>query len=211
MQKLRPVLSGYFIVALCFFSMVSELKAEHRVFSEGIIARADSVAAASPIAGGIQLAKAKSRGDVPGESGNWRRGEEVVISWGNEPARVKIIGNAVLVPVTLMYGGNEAEVLLLLDTGAAATVIHTEVADQLSMNLDQARKTKVQVVGGGILNARVVRIGSLTVGPHTKRNWTILVVPHQRTAASYDGLLGMDVLRGLKYEVDFKKQVMVWK
>jgi len=191
--------------------MVSELMAEHRVFSEGIIAGADSVALASPIAGGIQLAKHKSRGDVSGESGNWRRGEEVVVSWGNEPTKVKIIGNAVLVPVTLVQGGNEADVYLLLDTGSTGTVIHTDIADQLSINLNQARKTKVQVVGGGVLNASVVRIGSLTVGPHTKRNWNILVVPHKRTAASYDGLLGMDVLRGLKYEVDFKKQVIVWQ
>ncbi len=121
------------------------------------------------------------------------------------------MGNAVLVPVTLVHGGNEAVVELLLDTGATGTVIHTNIADQLAIDLDQARKTKVQVVGGGILNAHLVRMSSLTIGPHTKRNWNILVVPHKSSVVRYDGLLGMDVLRGLKYEVDFKKQVIIWK
>jgi len=179
MQKLQRAMTGYLIIVLCFFSMVSESMAENRVFS--------------------------------GESGNWKRGEEVVVSWGDEPTRVKIIGNAVLVPVTLMYGGNEADVNLLLDTGSSGTAIHTEIADRLSINLNRSRKTKVQVVGGGILEAHVVRVSSLTVGPHTKRNWNVFVVPHKSSVVRYDGLLGMDVLRGLKYEVDFKKKVIIWE
>ena len=91
------------------------------------------------------------------------------------------------------------------------TTIYSEIADQLSVNLGKARKARVQVVGGAVIEARVVRINSLTVGPHTKRNWDVVVVPHQGSAARYDGLLGMDVLRGMKYRVDFKKQVIVWE
>jgi hypothetical protein len=36
-------------------------------------------------------------------------------------------------------------------------------------------------------------------------------VPHKGSGMRYDGLLGMDVLRGLKYKVDFKKQVIIWE
>jgi predicted aspartyl protease len=79
------------------------------------------------------------------------------------------------------------------------------------MNLSKARKVRLQVVGGGVIEASVVKISSLTLGPHTKRNWDVVVVPHKGSAARYDGLLGMDVLRGLKYRVDFKKQVIVWE
>jgi predicted aspartyl protease len=129
----------------------------------------------------------------------------------DEPTKVKIIGNAVFVPVTLVYGGNQVDVYLLLDTGSTGTAIHTEIADQLSINLNQARKTKVRVVGGDVLEASVVKISSLTIGPYTKRDWGIFVVPHKSPVERYGGLLGMDVLRELKYEVDFKKQIIVWR
>jgi clan AA aspartic protease (TIGR02281 family) len=136
---------------------------------------------------------------------------ETVVSGGDEATKVQIRGNSVLVPVALVYGGNEVDVHLLLDTGATATTIHSEIADQLSINLSKARKARLQVVGGGVIEASMVTINSLTVGPHTKRNWDIVVVPHKGSAARYDGLLGMDVLRGLKYKVDFKKQVIIWE
>jgi predicted aspartyl protease len=212
MQRFRSVTIGYAIVALCCFSHpASESKAEERVFPEGIIAGADSAAAASPITEGIRLAQSDKRGETRGGNENWRRMGETVVSGGDEPTKVKIMGNSVLVPATLGYGGNEVDVHLVLDTGATRTTIHTEIADQLSINLSKARKAQVQIVGGAVIEARVVRINSLTVGPHTIRNWNILVVPHKGPAVRYDGLLGMDVLRGLKYKVDFKKQVIVWE
>jgi clan AA aspartic protease (TIGR02281 family) len=136
---------------------------------------------------------------------------ETVVSGGDEPTKVKIRGNTVLVPVTLTYGGNEVDVHLVLDTGASRTTINTEIADQLSMNLSKERKAQVRVVGGAVIEARLVKMNRLTVGPHTKRDWDILVVPHKGPAAGHDGLLGMDVLRGLKYRVDFKKQVIIWE
>jgi clan AA aspartic protease (TIGR02281 family) len=136
---------------------------------------------------------------------------ETVVSGGDEPTKVQIRGNTVLVPATLVYGGNEVDVHLVLDTGASRTTINTEIADQLSMNLSKERKAQVRVVGGAVIEARLVKMNRLTVGPHTKRNWDILVVPHKGSAAGHDGLLGMDVLRGLKYRVDFIKQVIIWE
>jgi clan AA aspartic protease (TIGR02281 family) len=212
MQRLWSVTIGCVLVALCCLSQpAAESKADHRVFPEGVVAGAASAAEASPITGGIRLAQSGSKGEAPGGSETWKRMGETVVSGGDEPTKVKIRGNSVLVPVTLVYGRNEADVHLLLDTGAAATTIHTEIADRLSLDLSRARKARVQVVGGGVIEASVARIDSLTVGPHTKRNWNIFVVPHKGSTARYDGLLGMDVLRGLKYRVDFKKQVIFWE
>jgi clan AA aspartic protease (TIGR02281 family) len=204
MQKLWGVTIVYAAISLCCLGQpVSELRADNRVFPGGMISGADTAPAASPVTEGTRLAQ--------GGSENWKRMGETVVSGGDEPTKVQIRGNSVLVPVTLVYGGNEVDVHLLLDTGAAATTIHTEIADQLSMNLSKARKVRLQVVGGGVIEASVVKISSLTLGPHTKRNWDVVVVPHKGSAARYDGLLGMDVLRGLKYRVDFKKQVIVWE
>jgi predicted aspartyl protease len=212
MQRLWCVTIGYAVVALCCFSHpASESKAENRVLPEGVVSVADSVAAAFPIMEGIRLAQSDKKGETRGGTETWKRVGETAVSGGDEPTKVIIKGNMVLVPATLVYGGNEVDLHLLLDTGASKTMIHNEIADQLSINLSKARKTKVRILGGAVIEARMVRINSLTVGPHTNRNWDILVVPHQGSAARFDGLLGMDVLRGLKYRVDFKKQVIIWE
>jgi clan AA aspartic protease (TIGR02281 family) len=212
MQRIRSVAIGCALVVLCCFSQPApESKAENRAVSKGVIAGAGSAAVASPITEGIRLAQTGNRGEAQRGSENWRRTGETVVSGGDEPTKVKIRGNTVLVPATLAYGGNEVDVHLVLDTGASRTTINTEIADQLSMNLGKERKTYVRVVGGGVIEARTVRMNSITVGPHTKRNWDVFVVPHKGCAAGYDGLLGMDVLRGLKYRVDFKKQVILWE
>jgi clan AA aspartic protease (TIGR02281 family) len=203
MKRLRGAAIAYAAIAICCLGQpVSELRGENRAFpGDGTAGAGPSISAFS-VTEGTRLAQ--------GGSETWKRTGETVISGGDEPTKVQIRGNSVLVPVTLVYGGNEVDVHLLLDTGAAATTISTEVADRLSIDLGKAKKARVQVVGGGVIEARVVRISSLTVGSHTKRNWDIVVVPHRGSAARYDGLLGMDVLRGLKYRVDFKKQLIIW-
>lgn len=212
MQRFRSITIVCALVALCCFSQPApESKAENRVVPEGVIAGADSVGKASPGTGGIRLAQSGKRGQAQGGSENWKRMGETVVSGGDEPTKVKIRGNTVLVPVTLAYGGYDVNVHLVLDTGASKTTINTEIAEQLTLDLSRARKARVQVAGGAVLEARMVKMNSVTVGPHTKRNWDILVVSHKGPAAGHDGLLGMDVLRGLKYRVDFNKQVIVWE
>jgi clan AA aspartic protease (TIGR02281 family) len=158
-----------------------------------------------------QVAQPSRRGAAQAGGENWTRREERVISGGDEPTKVRVRGNAVLVPVTVVCGGREADVHLLLDTGASATTLHAAVAERLAVDLDRAKKARVQVVGGEVLEARVIQVDSLTVGPHTKRNVRAVVVPHRGPASGYDGLLGMDVLRGLKYRVDFNRELLVWE
>ena len=60
----------------------------------------------------------RQKGEARGGNETWKRMGETVVSGGDEPTKVKIRGNMVLVPVTLVYGGNEVDVHLLLDTGA---------------------------------------------------------------------------------------------
>ncbi len=212
MQKLRSIPIGCVLAALCCLSQPApESKAERWVSVGFVNTGADAAVAASPMTESIRLAQSAKRGEAQGGSENWKRTGETVVSGGDEPTKVQIRANRVLVPVTLVNGGNEVDAHLVLDTGAAATTIYTEVADRLTLDLSRARKARVQVVGGGVIDAGVVRIDSLTVGPHTKRNWNIVVVPHKCSAAGYDGLLGMDVLRSLKYRIDFKKQLIIWE
>ncbi len=169
------------------------------------------VAAVASPAKRLVLAQSSNRGGAQAGGQTWTRREERVISGGDEPTKVRIRGNAVLVPVTIVHGGREADVQMLLDTGASATTLHASVAERLAVDLDRAKKARVQVVGGEVLEARVIQVDRLTVGPHTKRNVRAVVVPHRGPASAYDGLLGMDVLRGLKYRVDFNRELLVWE
>jgi clan AA aspartic protease (TIGR02281 family) len=149
-----------------------------------------------------------------GEEGSgketWRRAGETVIYRSNAPTKVTVIGNSVLVPVTLVYQGNQVDVQLVLDTGATGTVIHGEIADRLNMDLSTARKIRAMVAGGAVIDGYQVTLSRLTVGPHAKENIAVFVVSHKGPSAKYDGLLGMDVLRGLKYSVDLEKQLILW-
>ena len=202
--RLWCIVAGIALVVLCsLVHPVPEPKAGQGAPPREVVEGGESIHTAPPRAEAIRLAQAGSE--------NWKRVGERVVSEGDEPTRVLIRGNAVFVPVTLADGGNEIDVHLLLDTGAAVTLIHTDVAEKLHLDLARAKKVRGQVVGGALITARVVPIGRLTVGPHTKRDWNIAVVRHRGSGMKYDGLLGMDVLRGLKFRVDFKKQVIVWE
>lgn len=207
-RKARAVMIAV-LAALCLcgpMGLPEEPSAGSLVPGGGAVGAGDPAPGASPVKG-IRLAQSSRQ--AAGET--WTRRQERVISGGDESTKVRIRGNAVLVPVTISCGGREADVQLLLDTGASSTTLHAAVADRLAVDLDRAKKARVQVVGGEVLEARVIQVDRLTVGPHTRRNVRAVVVPYKGPASGYDGLLGMDVLRGLKYRVDFKKELLVWE
>ncbi len=142
---------------------------------------------------------------------SWQLVGSSVIKTGIDTTKITVARDAVLVPVTLAYKGNEVTILLLLDTGSSRTMVSTEIAGRLNMNLTEAKKGRVQVVGGALIEAQQVRLDYLTVGPHTKKNAEILVVEHKGPPVKHAGLLGMDLLRGLKYNLDLEKQIIRWE
>ncbi|GFE56847.1 retropepsin-like aspartic protease [Geobacter sp. AOG1] len=123
---------------------------------------------------------------------------------------VIVEGNTVLVPVTLSLGSRSVQARLILDTGASMTTITPQVAAQLDINLNQAVSGAVQVVGGGFVEARGVRLDQISVGPHARTKMNVAVIGNGNPRVPYDGLLGMDFLRGLHYHVDFRNRVINW-
>jgi predicted aspartyl protease len=120
---------------------------------------------------------------------------------------VVIQGRQVFVPVTLANGGAETEAMLLLDTGATASVITPEVAARL--NIEQADNVRAKVVGGRVLHAKRAFLEKMTVGPVARTGQEVMIIP-QRGGGFGDGLLGMSFLGGLKYTIDFRKQTLNW-
>jgi tetratricopeptide (TPR) repeat protein len=129
---------------------------------------------------------------------------------GDRITRVTIIGNQVLVPVTIGYGERVIQAQFLLDTGASATIITPEVATRLDVNPERTVKSIAQVVGGALIEARTFRINYLTAGPRTRTGMEVRIIPHAGPPVPFDGLLGMDFLRGLSYQIDFNRGLILW-
>lgn len=123
--------------------------------------------------------------------------------------KVMIKGNLVLVPVTLGYKEHKIEASLVLDTGASIVTLHQQIADRL--HITEREKAMTRVAGGEVLKSSVAKLGYIKVGPFKKTNLYAGIIKHEGPSVPYDGLLGMNFLRGLEYTVDFKKQVIKWK
>ncbi len=123
--------------------------------------------------------------------------------------KVTIKANRVFVPVILTHENRTMEVSLIFDTGAGNIVLHQDVADNLG--LFDVTRAKGRGVGGIEIDAKVGRLESVKVGPYEKQNLRVAIVRYQgEQDERYHGLLGMNFLRGLKYEIDFENQMIRW-
>jgi predicted aspartyl protease len=125
--------------------------------------------------------------------------------------RVRIIGNQVLVPVTLGYEDRQIQTTLVLDTGASMTAIDSDMFEGVNLDASKTRAISARVADGGIVTGRAVRIDYIEVGPHRLSNVYIALIPHQGPRENHDGLLGMNFLRNCEYRIDFENQQIYWK
>ena len=124
--------------------------------------------------------------------------------------RVIIKDNKVYVPVTLGYENNEMETSLIFDTGASSIILHANVAQQLG--IEQGQVSQGEGVGGMKIATHTTRLSFVQVGPFKKDNLRADIISYEGAAdADYNGLLGMNFIRGLKYTIDFNEQVIRWQ
>lgn len=112
----------------------------------------------------------------------------------------------VMLPVMVNGSG---PFMMLLDTGATHSAISEEVAAIVGARA-VAKSTVISPVGETV--RAIVAIARLVVGPIAADNVMPSVVP----ARSFDpegkihGLIGQDILAGLRYTLDFKRRVVEW-
>jgi len=119
---------------------------------------------------------------------------------------VAVLGNGQQFFVRAKIGRNTQ--LLLLDTGASTTAISRKVFDRVLENDKEfVGRFNVQTAGGGI-EAPLFKLNALTLGDITINNVSVIVLPDRTFTSSFQGLLGMNVLRNFDFRFDPTKQKM---
>jgi predicted aspartyl protease len=123
--------------------------------------------------------------------------------------RVLIEENRILVPVRLGYRNREVQTLLLLDTGATQTTVYRSVAHRL--NFWETRPSSARVADGRTVASDTGILDYIVVGPHKLSNFDVSVIDFHGNVELPQGLLGMNFLRTVRYDIDYGNQTINWR
>ncbi|MFZ0133444.1 MAG: retropepsin-like aspartic protease [Desulfobacterales bacterium] len=120
-----------------------------------------------------------------------------------------IRNNQILLPVILGYQSREIKVLLLLDTGASMTVLHHDIAENLS--IQQMTPSVMFSAEGRPIESSLAQLDYIRIGSLKKENVLVSIIEHKDPSVDRHGLLGMNVLRDFEYQVDFRRRKIIWR
>lgn len=98
--------------------------------------------------------------------------------------------------------------LMVFDPGASITVITPQLAEALGYELSQTRSTTSIYTAGGMVRARQLTLPSLSLYGEGLESVEVLCSPLPQGIGA-DGLLGLNVLRHFKINLDFASGVLI--
>lgn len=156
------------------------------------------------LAGKATWVTAKTTGKILYAAG---KGIKTLIEIPMGVTRVKLsgCGNSYMVTTVL---NRKVKARMMLDTGAASTLITQRIGRALGISESAGRKIVCTLAGGQTAAAREVTISSVKVGRAYARNVRAVILEDDRTKG-YDGLLGMDFLNNFKFKIDTEKNELI--
>jgi clan AA aspartic protease (TIGR02281 family) len=153
----------------------------------------------------LTLAAADQYGDEA-----WRERVQAAIgaSTPSEPAAVAALTETNAVPLqrlgehyVLEVNINNTALTLLLDTGASMTTLSRAGFAKLESSKLQYLGRRLFNTAGGVTSGEVYQTRAITLGNNTWQQLDIAVLNYP-TAAGVDGLLGMNLLRNYRFQID---------
>lgn len=115
--------------------------------------------------------------------------------------------NQIVVPVRVARGNRTLELKLLLDTGANRTVFHRQALTGL--NTTERSIGGARTASGDTIPLYQTQLDRLEIGPFVISPAPVQMLDYQGNSV-HQGLLGMDLLSQVQYEVDYERQTLYW-
>lgn len=117
-------------------------------------------------------------------------------------------GNSVIVPVEIGLNGTILSTELLFDTGATLTSLHESEASLLPISNFFPGKSKI--ADGSIVQTKIAKVDYIKVGPNRIDNFTISIMKQKNDSEAHKGLLGMNFIKNVDFEIDYDQKVILW-
>lgn len=97
---------------------------------------------------------------------------------------------------------------LMIDTGASITTLARESFERIDQSGFEYRGSRLFSTANGLTQGEVYRVESISLGEARVENLDIAVLDYQSTEG-VDGLLGMNVLRHFRFEIDQDEALLI--
>jgi len=111
--------------------------------------------------------------------------------------------------VEVGVGNRTAHRMLLLDTGAAVTVLYRSSVKELAFT--PGEQVNARFGGSRTVKAEKVSTSYIDIGPFEIKDFPVMLVTPQGPNFPYDGMLGMDFLAAHPYEINYGNEIIRWK